>query len=898
MDVARRLKFALVGLGMLLVAAFSATPALADTQPDPTESNVPYLAWRGEQVRLVKCHPSISPTGARQRADLILVDWSGEEHALAIPHFEPSTAGFFAATGPDHAGQGCVAGSFSSQKAGLAQIKLVVSQIAGETGGAVGASITGPVGTPILKHDFLVGWMNLNPPVLSASNAGSVGPPPITTNPADLTDVAGGNANNFRVDVTGNIPLRANFRELGLGDTLTMPTDWARLASVFGSYFHPDNPAPQMLWDIHDDRLTTEGHGRQSVCVRTAGVNIDAVDNCPQLLVGPGSAPNAQGFLQTAAAGAPIFPLPAGRPAELGAFSRIWTGPTNPTIGPFDPLAPTQTLLSDGNLNSEDAPMPAARIDFTTSGGGFFGCVGTTAVPGSPQCGASAGGAPPFVPRVPNQIAKDKHVLYSRNGLGTQTAASPNEHNLYAPFYGRFIPATARATSTFASDNFLGATWTPVAEASGTEGPAGSIIGPGGQGPGFDPVVGGTNNFNGYLVNGLYHYWDIARVINYALGGNSNCLLRFNTVFTPNAAGGLTRTSTPIFRQLTSGPQTVAVYTDEHGEAHVWWYPGMGFNFAALGIPGNLNLGCELQGVNPLARPNIQATARYPYQPVTDSAKTSNVLQKTVLSNFNKILRCVPKGTNPNDQFAQICLIEARDISGSPGPFVGEIVCFATNAELIQHFTGSVGTLGGGGVTVNGTLLTPAEQAALGKAGAAVICQRLDAGGRAAVEIFGKGPSNVIVDLVDQGLLRVITFSFPSGTGATGTGEVSSANPPTQEQINQVNSAPTQVNTPTGTVTNNGGTPEVSPAPAATQPAKVSYKFAKAPELVRPVKGKPYLLVQVNGPTAKVKIQIRLMGLKSTIATVVREIPTGKLVKVGNLKIAANVRTIRVAIAS
>ncbi|MBA3413260.1 MAG: hypothetical protein H0T09_06170, partial [Actinobacteria bacterium] len=100
MDVARRLKFGLAALGALLVSAFTAVPALADTPPDPSETNIPYLAWRGEQVRLVKCHPVISPTGAGQRADLILVDWSGEEHALAIPHFETGTGGFFAATGP------------------------------------------------------------------------------------------------------------------------------------------------------------------------------------------------------------------------------------------------------------------------------------------------------------------------------------------------------------------------------------------------------------------------------------------------------------------------------------------------------------------------------------------------------------------------------------------------------------------------------------------------------------------------------------------------------------------------------------------------------------------------------------------------------------------------------
>jgi len=129
MDVARRLKVGLAAVVAVVGCVVFAAPALADTQPDPTESNIPYLAWRGEQVRLVKCAPSI--TGIGQRADFLLVDWSGEENSLAIPQMEGSTAGFFVATGRDHAGQGCVGATFSSQKAGIAQIKLVVSQITG-----------------------------------------------------------------------------------------------------------------------------------------------------------------------------------------------------------------------------------------------------------------------------------------------------------------------------------------------------------------------------------------------------------------------------------------------------------------------------------------------------------------------------------------------------------------------------------------------------------------------------------------------------------------------------------------------------------------------------------------------------------------------------------------------
>jgi hypothetical protein len=987
MDVARRLKVGLAALVALMGCAFFATPALADTQPDPTESNIPYLAWRGEQVRLVKCAPAI--TGVNQRADFLLVDWSGEENSLAIPQMEGSTAGFFVATGKDHAGQGCVGGTFTSQKAGIAQIKLVVSSLPGGVGSTVpapggvgflpGGHVVGLAGTPILKHDFLAAWMNLNTPVLSVGNPpGPLGDVPASGFPtpgADvLTDPAGAGPNNFRVDVTGNIPLRADFRELGLGDTLQMPRDWPRLAVAMGTYFNPDNPAPGGLWDIHDNRATDEGHGFQSICppystgtaaVAERAAKFDAVDNCPQLL-NPNGTMAAAGTIPNPA----LFPN-SGSPltGEFGAFSRIWSGAATPAIGPFDPLKPSETLLSNGVLDANDAPMPAARIDFTTTGGGFFGCNSapgargvTVAGPGGVSCDTITGpngfiartptGALFFLPAgtiapgfscpgqnatnlvgwicvplgpalLPNQRAKDKHVIYSRNGTGAITAATPNEHNLYAPFYGRFIPATARA-SAFACttltptpaptgcDPRLPSNFVPNAEASGEDGPSGSVLdntaptgpgcGTGSSGPNCPNI--GTNDFNGWLVNGLYHYWDIARVLNNAAVAPSTCLLRFVTSFTPNTIGGLNVTRVPFARPLPSGPQTVAVYTDEHGEAHVNWFPGVGFPFA--GLASNLNAGCDVTGN--LATPVVQAIARYPYQPVTAPPLLSNTFTKTVTSLFAKTLLCAPKGTGVNDQFSQICVISARDITGSPVPFAGEIVCFASNAELIQHFHNEVGSglpvlpasLGGG--TVNGTLLSPAEVAALGKSGAAVLCQRLDANGRAAVEVFGKGPSNVLVDLVDEGLIRALTFNFGPPTSATGTSEAVSSNAAaTPAQVAAVNnSTGTTVVLPSGNITNQPGSkPEVTPgAKVPGTKAAPKYTMAFSPQLISPANGRPYLKVRVNGPKGNVKIQIAYIGAKKTVKTFKRTIATNKVVLVKNMpKISAAVRSYRVTIA-
>ena len=170
MTVPRRLRFGLAALVAFAGSTFFAAPALADTQPDPQLTNIPYLAWRGEEVRLVKCEPGIFPAinGAQAAQsirfgatfiDFLLVDWSGDPH-LAQPQLEPGTVSAFFRSWD---GAPCVAGTFISQKAGLAQIKLVATL-------NISQAIGFPVNVPeiiTLKHDFNVGWMNINSSTLS-----------------------------------------------------------------------------------------------------------------------------------------------------------------------------------------------------------------------------------------------------------------------------------------------------------------------------------------------------------------------------------------------------------------------------------------------------------------------------------------------------------------------------------------------------------------------------------------------------------------------------------------------------------------------------------------------------------------------------------------------------------
>ena len=56
--------------------AFASTAGGAIAPWDPQQTNVPYLGWRGEELRLVKCAPEIVQH-AGQATDWIVEDWSG-----------------------------------------------------------------------------------------------------------------------------------------------------------------------------------------------------------------------------------------------------------------------------------------------------------------------------------------------------------------------------------------------------------------------------------------------------------------------------------------------------------------------------------------------------------------------------------------------------------------------------------------------------------------------------------------------------------------------------------------------------------------------------------------------------------------------------------------------------
>jgi hypothetical protein len=193
------------------------------------------------------------------------------------------------------------------------------------------------------------------------------------------------------------------------------------------------------------------------------------------------------------------------------------------------------------------------------------------------------------------------------------------------------------------------------------------------------------------------------------------------------------------------------VFSDEHGEAQVYFNPGLGFFFDRLGVGPNLNGGCELRDVTDLGYADITAIARYPYQKVTDPDKASNTIRKVVRHRFSKTLVCVPKGPVPpiENSFAFICTATVTDITGAR--VAGEKVCFTAGgpgSEALVAFP--LGTPH----TREGNLL----------------CIVTNVQGQASVEVVGKcGAGNVIAFFPEEGLIRVATFTFGCDTTTTTT---------------------------------------------------------------------------------------------------------------------------------
>jgi len=428
----KRLRFAfLAGPIAALAVLASAAPAGAgldgrSSAPDPQTANIPYVAWAGNQVRIAKClgqqelrdnmelsaeqTAQLLTPGLILRAKFRIEDWSGTEPNATgsgyrstrsiEPQFlndhDGDTLAYL-----DNLGRLCFSVTVSSVKPGLLVIK-----------GAARIDLLGfTPGFDILgKHQFVVIWLRSQAPDID--EVANLDFPDL-----DLGDPLGDGIFDplfknglVKINVKGNFPLGNDFAGIDSDNLVTLPDDWEWLANRFGvddyaaSGGIPGRSA--WRWDIHDDQLPGDQHAGDNTCTPRSGT-VDAVDNC--FLFAPGVAGD-----------------------DEGPFSHYFGYSSDNTHGPFDPVRDFDTFLGDNDLNADDAPMPALRVDVRIAAGG----IGSLAE------------------------AKKDEIYIRKQGLPDTTP-----HNLYAPFYEAYIPAAgpdafhsdrSGVAGHFVSNNFPG----------------------------------------------------------------------------------------------------------------------------------------------------------------------------------------------------------------------------------------------------------------------------------------------------------------------------------------------------------------------------------------------------------------------------------------------------------
>jgi len=863
-----RHKFRL-GRGARWLPALGATMALAAVAPsvasadggggyfthqlDPQTTNVPYLAWNGEEVRLESC---VAIGGRYQDAEsafnvddngqgfvsipitpsFLVEDWSGTQQSTnEEPQIEPNTVNTFL-TDDYHGGPGiCVEGDAVSLYPGMARIELDVTAsvqintILGNLG--LGSAQT------LFKTQYLAGWMTLNNPTLKEMASTDFGDS--TDAASELGDPSGNGIFNAGADdgsldvhVTGTMPMTGAWMNKFPAGSVTLPNDWVTLAQKLASDNNPVDMTPWDRWDTSGDSADTEGHsiasgcltgGSSSVPPETSGANyiaantyvpsgyLDNGDNC-DYSTGPNSSDNGD---------------------EIGPFSTAFGLSGDEAIGPYDPIDGFDTNLPDGNLSTQDAPMPAARVDVAiakNTGGTDIGGVGSLE-------------------------AADKTVSYSRDLTGDSTA-----HNLYAPFYDEFIPATGRGNASSGID--------------------GAVIT--GDFPNFIGTSINFDDFNG----GVYHFWDALPVAQ-NWGGATAC---FNEA--PYGKLSDNDTNPNDFWQKPKGKSDVAVYTDQNGEAQVLYNPGTGFYFDQLpvgnpnGVLKNGDNGCDLQNLfgKPLGTSAITATAKYPFKPVDFDPTTSNTVTKTVDSLWSKTIGAEPKGDGENQ--AEVVAVHAQDITGAP--YEDEVVCFtATNASLTPFF----GTAGG--VTYSGERSVTDPATANGNSDRT--CVTTDDNGNAAVVAIQSEPLTVDVnaDFTQEGIMRDITYTGDSGTTV---GTLPPVTPVTT--TNGGTTAPVITPSTIATGKDSGTTPPslakveaVDPALAASIKKHSGKKAVIARvdslRLVLPSHARHYLLVKVisGHSTASLALTFQVRkGHKTALVHRTIKVRTNRTLKIGVAK--------------
>jgi hypothetical protein len=689
---------AVLAMSSLTAGAYAA-PNPGPAGDGPQSANVPYVAWVGEHVRLVVCDPVID--SSLQFANYQVEDWSGYQFQPPTPDgdsgnnlgqiFDPGPAAFFTSSEPAHAiggddesrQEGCVATDYKSLNPGLSRIRVDVRN---EETGAI-----------VFSHQFLVIWLTANQPTLSEAGLTSKGSETFQsqTNQGNLAKFLGDPEGNgvfapspfdpatapnedkglIQIRVTGSFPIVEGtpLSKILTSSSYTLPEDWAELAETLASSSEETEPPGSNpgLWDIH------------------------------------GTPSEATSFNAGSATNDPLHDV-----FYRQAFGNFTSGETA-TVGPFDPEAAEETLLSDGRLNADDAPMPAMRIDVKIAkneGGSDLGGVGQIS-------GAS------------------KAQIYSHNFDGNAEA----EGNLYNPYYGEYIPSTDR----------------PVNEASGIDGPS-----PGGDFPGF---------LNKHPEP--YTFWTSVRSTEPRYSSSTGCLRRAPGKATEATSEDDYRTPEgDLTETFYTDERGEAYVTYTPGD-------GFYFERLGLTTDANGGCDLESLYGKELGHSSITAKAVYPYEPVDYPPLTSEPLVKTVNSLWLKKVYEFPKGTSESDQNVRIIVAKAQDIDGNPFVDEEVCFITTANSGITSFggsITDTEGQLGSKGAVVGlggSYVIDPANERSNH------LCETTNSQGLAAIELTNSTESEVDVTTtyINEGITRDNLFNFSTNAGSKKAEEVKKA---------------------------------------------------------------------------------------------------------------------------
>jgi hypothetical protein len=156
------------------VGTAGASVVVPSGAPDPGTTNIPYVAWAGETVKVVKCVRFLDTVSEAQAQSAIsspfgitaqVEDWSGDVNQKPILLNQPN------ATIQDTSDGGlalCFSFEVTSQKAGLAVYKLAISN-------NIFPLLLG--GDVLDEHQFLVIWMQDQAPVINEAAGANLGDP-------------------------------------------------------------------------------------------------------------------------------------------------------------------------------------------------------------------------------------------------------------------------------------------------------------------------------------------------------------------------------------------------------------------------------------------------------------------------------------------------------------------------------------------------------------------------------------------------------------------------------------------------------------------------------------------------------------------------------------------------